>query len=259
VSNPVDDILAGLDEVDAPVRDVRLCLRATAVWSRRLGLAYAFPREPLAHGAEPDPGPRGLIERTARELAGLARSRDPAEASVGVAAINSLIPPPAGLTDGHALDLILEHGRGRAVALVGHFPFADRLRAEAGRLDVLELNPREGDLPAAQAPRVVPRADVVAITASTLVNGTLESLLDLARGKVVILIGPTSPFSPALFARGVSAICGSVVVDPDAALRDASEGVSFRRMRGLRRVIWVAPTASPRSASGAVSRSRRSG
>jgi uncharacterized protein (DUF4213/DUF364 family) len=233
----VDEILDGLEERDGPVRDVRLCLRATAVRSRRLGLAYAFPRDPLDHGAEP----RALAERTGRELAELARSRDPVEASVGVAAINSLLDPPAGISDGHALDLILENGRGLAVALVGHFPFADRLRAEAGRLDVLELNPREGDRPAADAPRVIPRADVVAITASTLVNGTLEGLLDLARGKVVILIGPTSPFSAALFARGVSAICGSVVVDPEAALRDVSEGVSFRRMRGLRRVIWRAP------------------
>jgi uncharacterized protein len=235
-----DEILAGLEARDAPVRDVRLCLRATAVWSRRLGLAYAFPRDPLAHGTEPDLGPRGLTGRTARELAELARSRDLPEASVGVAAINSLLDPPAGISDGHALDLILEHGRGRAIALVGHFPFADRLRAEAGRLDVLELNPREGDLPAAHAPRVIPRADVVAITASTLVNGTLEGLLDLARGKFVILIGPTSPFSAALFSRGVGANCGSVVIDPDAALRDVSEGVSFRRMRGLRRVIWRA-------------------
>jgi len=182
-----------------------------------------------------------MIDMTARELAELARSMEPEKASVGLAAINSLIDPPEGLRDGHALDLILERGRDRDVTLVGHFPFAERLRPQVRRLRVLELHPQDGDLPASEAARVLPRSDVVAITASTLINHTLDGLLDLARGKAVILLGPSTPLSPAFFARGVIALCGSVVVDPDAALRCVSEGVSFRHLQGLRRVILPAP------------------
>jgi uncharacterized protein (DUF4213/DUF364 family) len=133
--------------------------------------------------------------------------------------------------------VILEYGRDREVTLVGHFPFADRLREGARQLTVLELYPREGDLPASAAARVIPRSDVVAVTSSTLINRTLDGLLELARGKPVILIGPSTPLAPVLLARGVTALCGSVVTDPDAAMRALSEGVGFRRLPGLRRVV----------------------
>ncbi|MFH1143225.1 MAG: DUF364 domain-containing protein [Candidatus Eisenbacteria bacterium] len=247
----IETLLDELGSLDAPVREVRLCLRTCAVWSRRLGLAYSFPRDPSSHGdgdpihrpapAEPAPAaaphPQRLRDCSARRLAELARSADREQAAVGIAAINSLIEPPPALSDEHALDVILRYGRARDIVLVGHFPFIDRLRAQARALTVLELLPREGDLPAAEAPRVIPAADVVAITATTLINHTLEGLLDLARGKPVILLGPTAPLTPALLAHGITAVCGSVVVEPEETLRDVSEGVSFRRMRGLRRVV----------------------
>jgi hypothetical protein len=242
-----DALLDGLGTRDARVRDVRIGLRVTAVRSHRLGLAYTFPRDPLAHGDEPQADAPPLRGRPARELAELARSGEVMHAAVGIAAINSLIDPPGGIEDRHALDVILEYGRGGVVTLVGHFPFTERLRAQVRRLHVLELLPREGDLPATDAPRVIPGSDVVAITASTLVNRTLDGLLELARGKTVILIGPSTPLTPALLACGVTALCGSVVTDPEAALRGVSEGVGFRRMAGLRRVVL----RSEASASGA--------
>jgi uncharacterized protein (DUF4213/DUF364 family) len=240
VGTVLDDILGDLGVRDATARDVRVCLRVTAVRSLRLGLAYTLPREPVAHGDEPEPGAAPLVGRSARELAELARCDDPMRAAVGVAAINSLLEPPAGLVEAHALDVILEHGRDREVTLVGHFPFADRLRERVRALHVLELHPRPGDLPAEAAPRVIPRSDVVALTASTLVNHTLDGLLALARGRTVILIGPTTPLAPALLARGVTALCGSIVVDADAALAAVSEGAGFRRLPGLRRVVLTA-------------------
>ena len=240
----VDDLLSLVRDDPAPARDVRVCLRATAVRSRRLGLAYTFPRDPHAHGHGDDPAPRPLRGRPARELADFLLSPEPERASVGLAALNSLLDPPRRLEDAHALEVIVRLGGGRAIALVGHFPFVDRLRPLTRVLWVLELNPHEGDLPAHEAERVLPAADLVVITASTLVNRTLPVLLALARGKPVVLLGPSAPLTPVLLDHGVSAVCGSVVVDPETALRDVSEGVSFRRMRGLRRVVLQSGAAS---------------
>jgi uncharacterized protein (DUF4213/DUF364 family) len=233
----LDDLLEGLDERDTPVRDVRLGLRATAVWSDRLGLAYAFPRDPYAHGREGAGGAERLIDMSARELAELSRASDLESASIGIAAINSLIAQPERLEEGEGFEVILRHGRSRHVALVGHFPFADRLRPLVRELTILELHPREGDLPASESARVLPAADVVVITASSLINHTLEGLLAQARGKPVIFIGPSAPLSPVLLDHGITVVCGSLVLDPQEALRDVSEAVSFRRMHGLRRVV----------------------
>jgi len=234
----IDALLDTLD-TEAPVRDLRVCLKAAAVRTRRLGLASVLPG--LDHRcATEEPRPKRLSDMSAGKLALLARSADWIEASVGLAAINSLLEPDESrLSDGKALELIRRHGAGGNVVVVGHFPFVERLRGEVKRLDVLELSPTAEDLPASEAPRVIPEADLVAMTGTTLINHTFEGLMDLARGKRVILLGPSTPLSPVLFDYGVSAICGSLVIDPEAALRSISEGLGFRHTKGLRPVNWI--------------------
>ena len=76
--------------------------------------------------------------------------------------------------------------------------------------------------PAAQAAKVVPQADVVPITSSTLVNNTLEQLLALARPEArVTVVGPTVGMLPdAFFARGAD-VLGCVRINaPDADFLD---------------------------------------
>ncbi|HEX9012638.1 MAG TPA: DUF364 domain-containing protein, partial [Anaerolineaceae bacterium] len=99
---------------------------------------------------------------------------------------------------------------------------------------VLELRPREGDLPSEEAPRILPRADAVIITAMTLMNGTFDGLIGLCRhGARVLLVGPSTPLSPLLFDFGVTALCGAEVVEVETALRGVSEGANFHQLRGL--------------------------
>jgi uncharacterized protein (DUF4213/DUF364 family) len=200
-----------------------------------MGLAYAFPHEVTAEeAAQPCP-----TCPSARELARLAGSNDLLLASVGVAAINSLVPPIAEeLEPGNGHRLLAEYGAGRSVALVGHFSFIEELRQQVRELWVLELHPEEGDLPACEAPRILPQADVVAISGSTLVNHTLEDLLALAKGRQVVLLGPSSIFSPILFDHGICAVCGAVVRDEEEVLRCVSAGVDFRCSAGIEKVIW---------------------
>jgi uncharacterized protein (DUF4213/DUF364 family) len=51
---------------------------------------------------------------------------------------------------------------------------------------------------------------------------------------LVIVLGPTTPLSPVLFDYGVDIVSGTLVVDPELALRCLSEGATFRQMRGVR-------------------------
>lgn len=230
------DILGDI-KTNAPVKELRVCVRTTAVLSERLGMAYTFPRKHKGHAAEGSRKPQRLRELSARELAEFLLSNEPLEASVGLAAVNSLLDPTTlELTEGKANDLILEHGKGKNVTVVGHFPFVERLRDKTKNLWVLELYPQGDDLPAEQFSRVIPQSDVVALTATALINHTIEPLLELARDAYTIVLGPSTPLCPALFDWNVDAICGSVFDDPETALLDASEGISFRYMGGLRSV-----------------------
>ncbi len=102
---------------------------------------------------------------------------------------------------------------------------------EAGTCWVLELNPRPGDLPAGQAAEVLPQADVVALTGTSLLNHTFDELISLCRpGAFVILLGASAPLSPVLLERGVDAVAGTRVVDVPAVLRAVGEAAMFRQI-----------------------------
>ena len=86
----------------------------------------------------------------------------------------------------------------------------------------------------------MPQADVLALTGQTLTNASLPEMLRLRKpGAFIMLVGPSTPFAPCLFDVGVDALCGSVVLDPDAALASILAGEPYRGMRGVESRIWL--------------------
>jgi uncharacterized protein (DUF4213/DUF364 family) len=244
----LSDLLNGLS--DRKVVEVRIGLHWTAVvieaeGRQRCGLASTFAQS-HEHSGEPDVPQAGHLETlSGLELAVLARSARLMLAGIGVAAINALLPPqPDSWFDGNAEVVIAAHGAGKTVALIGRFPFVRRLRPCLGELFVLEHQPGEGDLPADAAPEVLPRADVVAITGTTLINHTLEDLLKLCSPEALVLVlGPSTPLSPTLFNHGIDFLSGSVVTDIQAVLKAVGQGANFRQIHraGVRLVNMRRP------------------
>ena len=198
------------------------------------GLASALREDDHhRHGQNPVRGAGHLHERSARKLAELVRSDSLLEASIGLAAINALLDVDEdACVELNAEQVILEQGAGKDVVIVGHFPFIPRVREAAKQLWVLEKRPGEGDLPAEAAPAIIPQADVVAITGTSLINHTFEELIGLCRpGAFVLVLGPTTPLSPVLFDHGADVISGTLVTDPETVLRYVSQGASFRQIK----------------------------
>jgi uncharacterized protein (DUF4213/DUF364 family) len=231
----LNDLLATLP--DGRVAHVNIGLHWTAVVAEvegqtRCGLASTVHTD-HQHGVPDVPQAGELENLSGLELtAFFVQSDRPTLASVGAAAINALLPQhPETWVDMNAEDVIAEHGGGKSVVLVGHFPFVGRVRPRVGKLTVLELNPRPGDLPGSAAKEVIPAADVVAITSMTLLNQTLDGLLKLCSPLAqVILLGPTTPLSPVLFDYGIGLLCGSVVTAIDPVLRAVRQGGNFRQI-----------------------------
>lgn len=201
---------------------------------QRCGLASSLTNAHKRHG-EPDVFQAGQLETlSGQELAALVRSEQPVLAGVGVAAINALIPPqPDAWVDLNAEETIAQHGASKMVALVGHFPFVPRLRTRVGELVVLEQRPQPGDQHADTALTVIPKAEVVAITGTTLINHTLEGLLALCSPQAhVILLGASTPLSPVLFDYGIDLLCGSVVTAVGPVLRTVRQGGIFPQVHG---------------------------
>ncbi|MCI0520457.1 MAG: DUF364 domain-containing protein [Chloroflexi bacterium] len=227
--------------VDAEVRQVLVGAHWTVVCSRFCGMASTLSGD-KPHGHHQVRGVGHLHEKSTRELAEYALSDNLLEASIGLAAINSLLTvDESSAVEVNAVEVLIENGRGKNVALVGHFPFVPRLRLEVGNLWVIEQRPTEGDYPAEAAADLIPRANVVAITSSALINHTLDDLLALcAPGALVMALGPSTPLSPVLFAHGVDILSGSRVVDEAAVFRTVGQGAAFQQVEGVRLLTLAA-------------------
>lgn len=200
----------------------------------RCGLAATLSNPDFEHHCHPAVRNAGhLLEMSATELAELVDSSSFTEAAIGLATINALLPRnPDEWVELNAEDYLAQQAVNKNVAIVGHFPFINRMRSIAKNAWVLELNPRDGDLPAEAAPEIIPQADYIAITATTMINGTLPGLLALCRSDAhVILIGPSTPLSPVLYDHGINTLSGAIVSDPQTTLLGISQGISLSQLR----------------------------
>ena len=237
-----ENLLSNLPGRPVPVHDVRIGPFWTLVWTAAgAGLASTMHEQHALHGKPVITGAGDLLTHSAQELAQLLRSNSVMERALGMAAVNALLSIDEGrLTERNASEEICLRGVNKRVVVVGHFPFLPDVKRRVGKLDVLELTPGPGDLPAEAAEEVIPEADVVAITVTSLVNGTFDQLIALCAPQAYVLVlGPTTPLSPCLFDHGVDLVAGTLVTDPESAARSACQGAIFTQMRGVRLVTMV--------------------
>jgi len=230
----LDDLILSVKRNDFQVKSVHTCVFWTAVITKHCGLSSTFRDEGPSH----DRGVRdvgNLTRKTGLELSEYARSDSLLEASIGMAAINSLIDiDESKCVEKNAFEILLEKGEGKNVAVVGHFPWIPKLREKIKDFWVLEQRLREGDLPAEEAERILPQCDVVGITGTSFINHTLEGLLSLCRKAYIVMIGPTTPLSSILFDHGIDVICGTKVIDSESLIHSISEGATFKEVNGVR-------------------------
>ena len=235
----IRDIVASIKE-DAPIQEVCIGPFWTAVKSKRCGLSSSmFVHEHSAGPPVPDAGL--LTERTAGDLASEAESTSDLMRCLALASINSILEIDLSRSiEANAGTILVERGRDKKVAIVGHFPFVNDVREVARKVWVIEKRPIEGDAPAEQAADLLPGADVVAITGTALLNRTMDELLSYCRPKTFVLVlGPTTPMSPIWFDYGVDMISGTVVNDEQAVMKAVSEGAIFRQLAKYGRLLTL--------------------
>ena len=214
------------------------------------------------------PFPGKLKGRPALDLAQEALSPGGIRRAVGIAALNALADtcwrcrphPEMTLQSGVDAYDATEIRPADKVVVVGAFvPFLKALKAKRQPFIVLEQDPatlKPDELayfrPAAEAPEVVPEADVLLITGTTLLNDTLEDLLRLARPEArVTMVGPTVGLLPdAFIARGADVLGSVRIVDPATFLDVLAEGGSGYHFlgRSAEKVVLVRRPAAAQAA-----------
>ena len=235
----LQDILDHLPE-DHPVKSINVYVHWILVESHHCGMASTVPGD-LPHGENHVTQAGYLLEKSALELASMSCSNNTLEAGIGLAAINSLIEPPQDhLKKENVVQILKEHSRGKKVAIIGHFPFAPKLKEIAKTIWVFDLRPSEGDLSPEKAPDILPQADVVAMTANTLITKAAEGYLDLCSPSALkIMMGPSTPMTPLLFKHGFDVLAGTRITNLELARQYISQGASYSQVRGAEKLTLM--------------------
>jgi uncharacterized protein (DUF4213/DUF364 family) len=214
--------------------DVRLGLGYTGVVLEdgHAGLAYTF-RDEAGHGCSVFHGLRPLAERSPSDLVSFLPSEDRIEAAVGLACTNALLNRDGpGLREGDILGQLDLRPNDR-VGMVGYFgPVVRGLEGRVSALTVFERAdlPEPGVRPAEEAVETLPECQVALLTATSIINHTIDALLNAASGcREVVILGASTPLVSEVFKnRGVTMLSGVVVRDAEGILRVISEGGGMR-------------------------------
>jgi uncharacterized protein (DUF4213/DUF364 family) len=166
----------------------------------------------------------------------------PERSAIGVATANALAnrfqggggPLNQPSVRGDLLEVLELHPDDH-VGMVGCFsPLVDPIRRRVQRLSIFERGPRlaPGLLDENQAGKLLPDCSVALITATTLMNGTIDALLAAAaKCREIVLLGPSTPLVPEVFARSprhATLLAGVVVTDPEELLHTVVRGGGTR-------------------------------
>ncbi len=158
------------------------------------------------------------------------------EASLGMAALNSVLPFTESFQSADAYAEIESHAAGNKVAVVGHFPFVSRLRKTAAACWVFERHLQDGDLPSSQMPNYLPDVDVLVLTAQVITNNCFARIISLAPKAYKIMLGPSTPMSPVLFDYGLDVIGGIRVRDAGRVYKYIAQGAHFKQLQGIEKI-----------------------
>ncbi len=216
-------------EPDFPVLSTSSGAHMLAIMTEsNAGLCSRLPE--TAHKPISAPGPSASVHSLVSNL----KHQNTIHASWGLAAINSLLNQEAVSPEIKVQDLILSLGKNKNVAIIGHFPFVEKMGEDFKNFWVLELSPRGRDMHENMKKEILPRADLVAITATTLLNNSLAEILNLTgKNAVRIMLGPSTPQARCLLDMGLDYLGGAMIKDYPKAVAGIEKGLPFRKLDGV--------------------------
>jgi len=243
------DELIELISEDLSVIDCIVGLSWTLVRSER-GIGAAM----TLNGGKSAPELNNIAGMPLKELAGYVKSWNMTQASLGQAAINSVLNTPGNILaitgkplvvtrdpeEANAFTQFLPEISGKKVAVIGHFPNIEALYPIC-RLSIIEREPQKGDYPDAASEYILPHQDYVFITGTAFINKTMPRLIQLSKNAKIILVGPSAPISPILFNYGITAIAGLIILDEKQCWQAVQEGRKKRVFKSGGQMVCISP------------------
>jgi hypothetical protein len=144
-----------------------------------------------------------------------------------------LEPAAGGANNLAVFEYFLPQLQSSKTVVIGRYPGLDEFaQTHQLNLTVLERQPGPGDLPDIACEYLLPDAEWVFLTASTIPNKTFPRLAELARNATTVLMGPTAPWLPELYHFGIDYLAGIDIADADTLRATVCEGGGVRLFDG---------------------------
>lgn len=227
---------------NAVIEEVRIGLGYVGVLldDRRMGLAAMLLHE-LPSGCSVFPDAGKLAGSRARSLLrNLIEGQNQLTKALGLAAANAVLHAASGEDEKDSLSIMKLVSEDH-VAMVGLFtPMIPKIEGTGAKLTVIERNPaRLAVLDKKESGRILKECTVAIITATALLNDTLEEVLNgLGNPRHVAILGPSTPLCPEIFqGTPVNHLGGAAVRDTKKVMQIISEGGGTPAMRPYLRFV----------------------
>ena len=210
------------------ISDVRIGLRYIGVQldNGSIGVSYNFPENVKCESLS-FPDQQRLANRNAADVLPWLLSDHQIHRSLGLAVANGLATSRKLVSIGGDIRLVARIHPGDRAVMVGNFePIANDLREDCVLL-IYDLKETRGTNRSNSPPveEALTKSDVALISATSIINGTAESLLDAAIGnREVVILGPSTPLVPEAFANTPVTLLSGVCAENPEVLSVISEG-----------------------------------
>ena len=225
---------------DLLIKDVRIGFGYTLVELEDdlCGLAYSFTKELNVQTCTVLDEAGSLVGKRASFLIEKIFSYNLLDSALALACANAILNSDVDEGDTDVVDLVKPKD---SVVMIGYFsPLIDPIKRKTENFKICERSYRDGTLPDYATYFELERADVALITATSIINKTIDGLLDRARNaRVVAIIGPSTPMDKRIFEGKATHLCGSVVTDIGLAKRVVSEVGGTRKLKPATKKMCV--------------------
>jgi len=209
---------------DAIIEDLKIGLTWTYCRSESTGLCMTADTRSRTF-----PWSGSLNGKRVSQIAPWILEWDAMQSSIALSAINSIINAntkkkrkslpisPNTSSNLSVFNYFLSSIKDKNCVVVGRYPGLDKLQ-EQYNLKVIEFNPGLMDHPATASEFLLPEAEWVFLTGTSIANKTFPRLMELSQNATVVLMGPSVPQLDELSLFGVDFIAGVDVVN-DAKLQ----------------------------------------
>jgi uncharacterized protein (DUF4213/DUF364 family) len=222
--------------------------------SGHAGLCHTLSHEMAPYCCQVNKRAGKISGSKAIDIVNMARSWEVNESVLGFATLNALsqkffdeVTSPFDIKSSNFINELRVKSSDTVVMVGSLHPFIKSIRKKAKELYIIERSPLlrdEGAFPDTAAEDLLPQADVVVATGSSLANGTIDRILELSNSaREFGLVGPSASVIPnPLFDRGVTAIGGVKILDGDKMIQIIAEGGGTPQLKSITEFITIRPT-----------------